>query len=81
MSKAKPFIFGVSRNEVGAVCAQLGSVSFHLRITDIEAETLVKQTNHEGCIGRTTPQDAIISTVRNLATLAPMADCRKLTGR
>ena len=28
---------------------------------------------------RTTPQDAIISTVRNLATLAPMADCRKLT--
>ena len=28
---------------------------------------------------RTTPQDAMISTVRNFATLAPMADCRKLT--
>ena len=27
----------------------------------------------------TTPQEAMIRTVRNFATLAPMADCRKLT--
>ena len=26
-----------------------------------------------------TPADAIISTVRNFATFAPMADCRKFT--
>ena len=52
-------IFGVSRNEVGTVCAQFGSISFHLRITDVETETLVQQTNHEGCIGRTATQTSL----------------------
>ena len=48
------------------VCAQFGSISFHLRITDIETETLVKQTDHEGCIGRISERDApILLILRN----------------
>ena len=43
-------ILRVSTDEVSTVGTQFGSISFHLRYSDVEAEAFVEQADHVGCI-------------------------------
>ena len=46
-------ILRVGRDEEGTVGTQLGCISLHLGIADVETEPLIQQTNHVGSIRRT----------------------------
>ena len=45
-------ILRIRTDEVGTVGTQFGSISLHLRNTDVQAETLIEQTDHIGSIRR-----------------------------
>ena len=49
----------LSLDEEGTVGTQSGSILFHLRVTDVEAESFIEQANHEGCIRRTATESGL----------------------